>query len=134
MFLTSNVAEFLPQAADVDSRLVSCPFACLEVLMREEPTLINISDNHMMLHLDNLPFMVWSYLKLKPSVLKATEEINGQDKIRGLLVTVSSSMTVLTFPVMLTSQCCSRIVDTQICISLQAAVSDCAFCYFRIVI
>lgn len=74
--------------------------------MREEPTLINISYNHMMLHLDNLPFMVWSYLKLKPSVLKATEEINGQDKIGGLLVTVSSSMTVLTFPVMLTSQRC----------------------------
>lgn len=94
------------QAAEVDSRLVSCPFVCLEVLIREEPTLINISYNHMMLHLDNLPFMVWSYLKLKPSVLKATEEINGQDKIRGLLVTVSSSMTVLTFPVMLTSQCC----------------------------
>lgn len=60
----------------------------------------------MMLRLDNLPFMVWSDLKLKPSVLKASEEINGQDKIRALLVTVSSSMTVLTFPVMLTSQCC----------------------------
>lgn len=74
--------------------------------MRQETTLINILYNHMLLRLDKLPFMVRCYLKLKPSVLKATEEINGLDKIRGLLVTVSSSMTVLTFPVTLTSQCC----------------------------
>lgn len=42
----------------------------------------------MMLRADNLPSMVCCYLKLKPSVLK------GEDKIRGLLVTVSSSRTV----------------------------------------
>lgn len=58
--------------------------------MGEETTLINISYNHMMLCLVNLPFMVSCYLKLKPSVLMATEEINGQDNISGLCVTVSS--------------------------------------------
>lgn len=57
----------------------------------EETALINISCNHMMLCLVNLPFMVPRYLKLKPSVLRATEEINGQDNISGLLVTVSSA-------------------------------------------
>lgn len=62
--------------------------------MRQETSLINILYNHMRLRLDKLPFMGRRYLKLKPSVLKATEEIDGLDKIRGLLVTVSSSMTV----------------------------------------
>lgn len=60
----------------------------------------------MMLCLVSLSFMVSCYLKLKPSVLRATEEINGQDNNQWPAGYCKFSMTMLTFPVMLTSQCC----------------------------
>lgn len=70
--------------------------------MGEQTTLINISYDHMMLRLANPPFYGLScYLKLKPQ----RKSMCGIT-ISGLPGYCKLGTSMLTFPVMLTSQCC----------------------------